>query len=147
MDFEQVAVVAAYSTPVPLPVDDDERLEQRMWAIRLSSDVSPGWNTEEVAAGLDKQATSALRTAHSERDLRYEDIGLPTIRVLLVDPRHLFLNITTPRMDRDAAESDLVAACAALRALEQIVPIEDVQGIPRRYWRIFMGPEGQDTTT
>jgi hypothetical protein len=56
-----------------------------------------------------------------------------------VDVRHVIVNITTVRLEDDDAHSWLVAASVALRAFDRWIPIEDIQGIPRRFWRLLSG--------
>ena len=64
---------------------------------------------------------------------------VPVVHVLGIDERHVVVIICTINLEEDDAHSYLVAASAALRALEAVTPIEDIQGIPRRFWRLVLG--------
>lgn len=68
-----------------------------------------------------------------------EKEALPSVRVLLVDSRHIIATISTIRLEEDDAHAWLVAAGAVLRALDQVLPIDDIQGIPWRFWRLIVG--------
>jgi hypothetical protein len=90
---------------------------------------------------LSREAASAVRDARIARGLAAEGEGLivPSVRVVLLDERHVIVNISTMRLEEDDAHAWLVAASAALKALDTSVPIDDIQGIPRRFWRLIVG--------
>jgi hypothetical protein len=62
------------------------------------------------------------------------------IRLHAIDARHLIVSIGTVRLERDDAHAWLVSASAALKSLHEQEPVEDIQGIPRPYWRVLVGP-------
>jgi hypothetical protein len=64
---------------------------------------------------------------------------VPIVQVLNVDELHVVISIETIRLEEDDAHAYLVAASAALRCLDEAAPIDDIQGIPRRFWRMMIG--------
>lgn len=48
-------------------------------------------------------------------------------------------SIALIRAKDDVAHELLVTASSALRAVDRVLPIDDVQGLPRRYWRLLLG--------
>lgn len=64
------------------------------------------------------------------------------MRVAAIDELHVVVGVSTIKLERDEAHAYLVAASAALRRLERTTPIDDIQGIPRRFWRLMLGPTG-----
>jgi hypothetical protein len=140
MNFELVEQLTAFSTPTRLPVYGDDRMEQRNWVVRLVADLPDVWNPDDTSALLTKAAASAVAEARRSRGLPVEDRGphVPVVRALPVDARHVVVSISTIRLEEDDAHAYLVAAATALRVLDKTTPIEDIQGIPRRFWRLVI---------
>jgi hypothetical protein len=140
MDSRLIEQIAAYSVPNRLPIENDEQREQRNWAIRLVEDLPDEWDAESESARLSEAARSAVAAAQAARGLPVSNVtNQPTVRVMLVDGRHLIARIETIKLENDDAHAYLVAASAALIALNSTTPIEEIQGIPRRFWRIVLG--------
>jgi hypothetical protein len=140
--MEQVAIerITASATPKRLPIDGDDTREQRNWAVRHAP-VPAGWNLDEESARLTEAAAAAVAKARATRglDARGADLHRPAVGLLPIDERHSILNVRTVVLPQDAAHEYLVAASAALATFDTRVPIEDVQGIPRRFWRLLIG--------
>lgn len=134
--------LAAHSTPSRLPVQAEERREQRNWVVRLAMDPAETWNVVEASAVVTRKAASAIREACEARGLSFDNQGPydPVVRLVPIDARHVVMNITTIKLEEDEAHAYLVAASAALRALDELTPIDDIQGIPRRFWGLLIGP-------
>jgi hypothetical protein len=141
MDSLVVDQLTAHATPNRLPVQGDDRREQRNWVVRLSADLPDEWSPEKASALLSEEAASAVRKAKAARGLTVEETvpHVPSVRVLPVDTRHVVVNISTFRLEEDEMHAYLVAASAALRDLDAATPIDDIQGIPRRFWRLVIG--------
>jgi hypothetical protein len=141
MNATLIAQLVAHSTPSRLPVSTDEHREQRNWAIRVAADLGDTWNPDEAAALLTKKAASAVHAAREARGLPLDDEGrhAPVVRLLPIDGRHLVMSVITIKLEDDDAHSYLVAASTALRALDEVTPIDDIQGIPRRFWGALLG--------
>jgi hypothetical protein len=133
--------LAALSTPARLAVEGDSDREQRNWVVRLVGDLPGGPVSAAIVSEVDHAAKAAVREARAARELDPASIeAQPTVHIKAVDPRHVVVNVTTIRLEKDDAHAYLVGACAALRALETSIPVEDIQGIPRRFWGLLVGP-------
>lgn len=141
MDAMIIEQFVAHCTPSRLPVPGEEDREHRNWIVRLAADLPEQWNSEDASVILTKAAVSAVRDAREARGLQVgdQDPHTPIARALSLDARHVVVIVTTIKLEEDDAHEYLVAASAALRALEAINPIDDIQGIPRRFWRIVIG--------
>lgn len=133
--------LAGLSLPNPLPVQDDDAREQRNWIIRLKTDLSEV-AADDKSALLSKEAIAAVRKARLARGIPTAEVDAlaPSVRVLRIDARHVIVNIVTVRLAHDQAHEFLVAASAALVVLDREVPVEEIQGIPRRFWSLLIGP-------
>jgi len=142
MDTVAIERLTAHSAPARLPVEGEDAREQRNWAIRLASGLPEGWNPNEMSAHVSREAAGAVRAARTARGLAVDDddLNVVTARVLPLDERHVIVNISTIRLEEDDVHAWLVAASAALTALDRYVPIDDIQGIPRRFWSLVVGP-------
>lgn len=136
-----VEKIAAHATPARMPAEGDDRREQRNWVVRVSDELPDGWTPERGSVVLTQEADSAVRAARAARGLGAEDSDAyrAIVRLMLIDARHLVVNVNTIKLEEDDSHAYLVAASAALRALDSEVAIEEIQGIPRRYWRAVIG--------
>lgn len=141
MDRISVEQLTALSSPRPLPIERDKTREQRNWVVRLAAELPAEPPPETLSVRLTDDAAVAIRRARAGRGLAEDgvDAHAPAVRLRIIDALHVVLNITTVRQDADEAHEYLVAASAALLGLEQESPIDDIQGIPRRYWRLLVG--------
>jgi hypothetical protein len=133
--------LAAFSSPMPLAVADDQGdREQRNWIIRTGADVSEEWDTGRASAEITEYANASLELARAERGMRPLDPEqLARVRLIRIDSRHLIVNVVTETF-LDDTHAPLLLTVASLGALERRVSIDDIQGIPRRYWRVLIGP-------
>jgi hypothetical protein len=133
--------LTAFALPNPLPIEGDDRREQRSWVVRHAKDVPAEFEYEDVSKDLSSEAVAAVTKARADRGLTHENLGphKPVIRLVRVDERHVVINIATIRQEEDDAHEYLIAASRALSVLEKGEPIEDIQGIPRRFWRLLLG--------
>ncbi len=141
MNTTMIERLAANSAPMRLPVEGDQSREQRNWIVRLATDVDEQDDAGVLAGKLSSAAQGAIRQARIERQLAAEvDQPGVSVRVDRIDPRHLVVSIATAPLEKDDAHEWLVAASAALRRLHQSAPVEDIQGIPVRFWKLVVGP-------
>lgn len=133
--------LAAHSTPSRLPVTGDPKREQRSWVVRLVRDLPRNWSAERVSGRLGKDAESAVVAARAVRGMSAPVDAIPIVRLVVVDERHVIVNVSTVRLEEDDAHDYLVAASGALAALDMELPLDDIQGIPRRFWRVVIGED------
>lgn len=142
MDDKAIERLAANSSPLRLVVDADT--ERRDWVVRFADTCSNDASSSDVVARTRAAAGSAVHGALVARNL---PAGAPedvvTIAIRSIGNQHAVVSITTRRMDEEGAHASLVAAGAALRELDASHAIDDLQGIPRRYWRSLVGERGQ----
>lgn len=145
MDSVLMERLAGSSAPTRIPVPGERQREQRSWVVRLVRDLPSEWMPEHASVRLNKKAESAVVAARTVRGLSATLEVIPVVRVAVVDERHVIVSITTVRLEEDDAHDYLVAASAALAALDVELPLDDIQGIPRRFWRVLIG-EGKSST-
>ena len=141
MNAIQIGQIVAHSVPSRLPASPNENREQRNWVVRLVEELPNGWNADETASRLTEKAAQAITAAREARRLSVDDQErhAPVVRIWGIDDRHLVMNVITIRLEEDDAHSYLVAASTALGALDEVTPIDDIQGIPRRFWGALLG--------
>jgi hypothetical protein len=139
MGLELIEQLTALLAPNALPVDV-EGMEQRLWIVRVAHQLSDDWRPAEVAVLLSNEAASVVAKARSLRRLPQRcDAHLPIVRISVIGARHLVMSVVTIKLKKDDAHEYLAAASAALVLLDREVPIEDIQGIPRHFWRMILG--------
>ena len=141
IDSVLIERLAAHATPSRLPVAGDPKREQRSWVVRLVRDLPRNWNAEQASDRLSKDAESAVVAARTVRGMSAAVDVIPIVRVVVVDERHVIVNVSTVRLEEDNAHDYLVAASGALAALDVELPVDDIQGIPRRFWRVVIGED------
>jgi hypothetical protein len=141
MNTSTIERLTAHSMPHPLLVEGDTSREQRHWVVRIADRLPADWNAEATSEQLNCDAVSAVRDARSARGLELRGGPfVPQVRAVLIDEQHVLVSITSVKLEKDDAHAWLVAASAALRTLEKSLPVDDIQGIPRRFWRLVLGP-------
>lgn len=133
--------LAALSAPRPLAIEGDERREQRNWVVRHVHDMPVDFPYGDVSKDLSDEAAAAVVDARGSRGLAREELGClaPRVTLVRVDERHAVVNIVTVRCEADDAHEYLVSASRALSVLHERAPIDDIQGIPVRFWRLLLG--------
>jgi hypothetical protein len=142
MDSSAVEQLVAYSAPNRLPVDGEGEFEQRNWIVRTAVDVPESWDLAEAAKVLTSDAVAEVRGAAAARGVEGSDRERQHVVVNLIrlDRQHLIVRIKSVRLEKDELYVYLIAASRALRTLEAQYPIDDIQGYPRAYWRMVLGP-------
>lgn len=133
--------LTAYAAPIRLPVGSSGDREQRSWVVRFTSSLPADLDPVELSRELARAAVAMVREALAERGLPVDgEQGMVGVKLLPFGDQYAVIVITTIRLERDEAEAYLVAASAVLTALDRIAKLADIQGIPRRYWRMLIGP-------
>lgn len=132
---ESIERLTAYAVPQRVSTVDGR--DERHWVVRVTeipSDLLP------VEDRLDQLARAAVAEARRERGLAEGQAHVPSVTLKIIEPHHLVLSVTTIALEDDDAEEHLLAGSAALAGLKRELEIEDIQGIPLRYWRLLVGP-------
>lgn len=135
----RIEQLVGFSTPAPLPDPTDTR-DERNWFVRVASHLPAAWDHRAASVLIEARATDAVRAACVARTLPDElaHSHAPRVKVFRIDESHLLLRIVTIRLKQDLAHTYLVAASSALRTLNEMISLDDIQGIPRRYWRLLL---------
>ncbi len=130
--------LAAYATPTGLPTKLPNR-DARHWIVRTKSAAAYPTLIAQHGAEIARRTKAAVASARAEMGLPPNEEHAPDVELISMGGHHLVVRITTVELAMDTEHGYLVAAVAALGALEESVPIDDIQGIPRRYWRLLLG--------
>ncbi len=140
-DVARIRKMVVFVTPAATQSRLGDEWEARCWTVTLAAEVS---DVDSVQS-LDTMSEAATAIVHSSLVRKGEDAGLQEVckvEVAVVDSMHLILVVSTRKADRD--REYLGAAGAAMRALDAKHPIADVQGIPRRFWRLPLGLQSEE---
>ena len=133
--------LTGYSAPMRLPDGTSGIWEQRCWVVRFTSPFPGDRDQEEISRELERIAVGSVRDAREARGLPVDvEEGVVRVKLRPFGDQYAVVVITTIRLERDDAEAYLVAASNVLIALDRITRLADIQGIPRRYWRLLVGP-------
>ncbi|HLK90927.1 MAG TPA: hypothetical protein VKZ18_13600 [Polyangia bacterium] len=133
-DDETLGVLAAQNWPGATVADG---FLHRAWAVRLAEPAAERLVGREGEL-LDSVVNGVRATAGQPHPIERRPADFAQIQVVAVDQRHVFLRI---RLAAGFAQSELglAANLAALQKLDEIAPVEDLQGTPRRFWRVLLG--------
>ena len=137
MDRDAVKRIAASSMPGRIAVDEDPSLEARYWILRFAR--IPEKRLDELTIVVQRAARGAVCAAREERRLDpAAAAGRVEVSLHLVDQTHLIIEVVTTCLERDDAHAWLVAASAAIDAIDQTSDVEELQGFPRPYWPLLL---------
>ena len=64
------------------------------------------------------------------------------VKLVVVDAMHALAHIVTRRPEKDITGAGMMAIAQVLRWLDDEWDIEDLQGIPKRFWLLLASVEG-----
>lgn len=131
--------------PSSFDVQGTEGRRERWWALRLR--VRADEDAERVSRRLHDAALNALRSAAVARGLGLTIVGEIDVEAEWLSEKHLLLRVETSREADENVEADLVCSRAAVMELEREYAVEDIQGLPRRLWRLLFGPPVEATAS
>jgi hypothetical protein len=126
--------LTGYAYPMMEDVPHNVRSFRRRWTLRVAKklpDVSflNGWSTHVEA------------TMHQEVERTYAEVlhqvDLPVVSAVRIDDHHLVLEIECPKPGIAVGDVAAIGTWVALRAVDKEWTVEDLEGIPRRYWFSF----------
>ena len=120
---------------------EDNAGAHRNWVVRFRDAVPDEWSAPGTETSLNSAAQDAVRRALEARGVSHDRDAAPVVRVIPIDRLRAAVCVRTARVANDLFAMHLVAASAALRALDRIETIEDIQGIPAPFWRLLLGPD------
>lgn len=107
---------------------------RRKWVLRLRGKVPEGETLENEVRSFELSARQEVAKALGiQGDLPYP---LPAISGTRLDGHHVVLEIDCPSTAAGMDDAAAIATSVILRAVDQQWELEDLQGIPKRYWFI-----------
>jgi len=127
-----MSALTGYAYPVPEPSDDAPGRFRRKWVLRLrdAADEEPVF--ARVINELREGACKSISEAYGEPGSRPEN--MPSVHGVRVDANHIVVEIDCPRADVAVGDMAAIATWSVLRGVDKRWCIEDVEGIPKRYW-------------
>jgi hypothetical protein len=129
--------LAAASYPKPEDVPGLPNAFRRRWVLRLSTRLPPPEVLETAVKSFEASARWEIATAQSELgDLEQSAASASAVRL---DDHHLILEIDcpSPAAKANVGDAATIVTLSILRAADQQWQLEDLQGIPKRYWFIL----------
>jgi hypothetical protein len=137
-----VAQFAAHCWPPIVPVEDHLDRVRRSWVLRLARPLSPDVDVKAVGQRVEERARNqiveALGSYYSDHEL---ELSFPLVKLVVVDPMHVLAHIVTRQPEKDITDAGMIAMTQVLRGLDTEWGIEDLQGIPKRFWLLLASVE------
>jgi hypothetical protein len=107
---------------------------RRKWVLRLRASLP---SDEELLDAIRSFEYSARREVSNAMGIQGELMNpLPAVSATQLDSHHLVLEIDCPNAAAGMGDAAAIATSVMLRAADQRWQLEDLQGIPKRYWFI-----------
>jgi hypothetical protein len=139
---EYVAQFAAHCWPPIVPVEDSADRVRRSWVLRLAQPLPSDVDVKAVGQRMEKRAQKKIKEAlgsyYSGDEL---EPSFPWVKLVVVDPMHALAHIVTRQPEKDITDAGMIAIAQVLRGLDEEWVIEDLQGIPKRFWLLLASVE------
>jgi len=122
-------VADAYPVARDLPGTEFFR---RRWILRTGSDIPVGSALERAVKSFELEARDAIAVARGPIDSAGS--SLAAVGAIRIDDHHLALVIDCPTPAASQGDEAAIATFTVLRAAGQLWQVEDIQGLPTRYW-------------
>ena len=137
-----VAQFAAYCWPPIVPVEDNVDRVRRSWVLRLAQPLPADVDAKAVGLRMEERAQKKIKEAlgpyYSGDEL---EPSFPWVKLVVVDPVHALAHIVTRQPEKDITDAGMIAVAQVLRGLDEEWDIEDLQGIPKRFWLLLASIE------
>lgn len=129
---EYMSELVGYAYSVAEPSNDALGSFRRKWVLRIRDDAAEEPEFARIVNKLQEQARSAVIEAYGEPVSRPEN--LPSVRGVRVDASHVVVEIACPGPGNAVGDTaGIASAWCALRNLDKLWCIGDLEGIPKRY--------------
>lgn len=122
--------LALQSIPPARDVASSSRLFVRYWVMRISSPFEVGTGDLE-SDSLTKLVKDALERAYGGALKPGVDVA---IRLQALDRHHIVAEIECPKPTETVGDEAAIITWTVLRECDSRWEIEDLQGVPKRYW-------------
>ena len=137
-----VAQFAAHCWPPIVPVEDNVDRVRRSWVLRLAQPLPADVDVKAVGQRMEERAQKKIKEAlgpyYSGGEL---EPSFPWVKLVVVDPMHALAHIVTRQPEKDITDAGMIAIAQVLRGLDEEWVIEDLQGIPKRFWLLLASVE------
>ncbi len=129
---EYVRNLAAASYPMPEDVPGIPNAFRRRWVLRLSTSLPELEVLENAIKSFEARARRDIAEALGQPgDLEQP---VPSASVVRLDDHHLVVEIDCPNPSAKMGDAAAIATWSILRAADLQWQLEDLEGIPKRYW-------------
>lgn len=125
-----VRSLVGHAYPAPEDVPSEAGLFRRRWMVRVSQKLGEGSALQAATEGFERRARAEIRRSYG--DVAAE--AQPRAGVARIDDHHVVLEIDCPKPPIAVGDVAAIVTWVVLRAADREWGIEDLQGIPRRYW-------------
>jgi hypothetical protein len=124
--------LAAMSYPALENVPGVSNAFRRRWVLRLNVNLPERAALESLVESFETDVRQKVATALGVSG----ELGQPVPRVSVVrlDEHHLVLAIDSPTSEAKMGDAAAITTFGILRAADEYWKLEDLQGIPKRYW-------------
>ncbi len=139
--YARGAEIASTSIPPALKSPSSPNKILRRWILRVSSDAteqSALENAERFARDNTLQSLlAALGPSYGEEQLAR---CVPLVELEPIDENHILVHALHPSREEEPSDAVLVAMAEILKAIDVEFGIEDIQGVPKRFWLLVSPP-------
>jgi hypothetical protein len=108
---------------------------RRKWVLRLNANLPAGETLEDAVISLGLAARREISKAlGGQGDFEHP---LPAVSAVRLGDHHLILQIDCPSAAAEMGDAAAIATWVILRGADERWQLEDLQGIPKRYWFIL----------
>jgi len=116
--------------------------EQQTWNVRFTTPIVTTFDSDQMANRLTEAGREATLKAATEAGIANPETHLPSVRLVILDQHHALVIVEGPARDRDVLHVGLIGPFLALRTLHEAQELDDIQGVPIRYWPVLLGMPG-----
>jgi hypothetical protein len=131
MNSDLVSQVVGDSYPVQVPSGPGRVL--RRWVVRTAGRLPGDVELRVVQDLIEAEMSSALRTLYP-LPVDVLSASLPLIRITPIDSSHLIVTIEYGAAGVAVADSAMILQFGTLSRLDEVLPCEDLQGLPWDAW-------------
>ena len=130
--------LTGYAYPLGETLGNTQERVQRRWIVRTKSVLPSVTQVNKIAAMLTEQARQCVIDNYGEFATEEElKINLPSVNIVCVDDHHIVVETEFPAPGFSIGDVALIATWHVLHLLDEQWEIDDLEGIPKRFWFTF----------
>lgn len=131
---ELIKTLIGYAYPSAEPVGKSGRRFVRRWVARSERELPDQAALDALAERLVTEATRVLREAYGQTSEDQLRDSLPMASIVRIAPNHCVVVIESPTPGHAVGDAAAVGTWRILRGMDNAIGIEDLEGIPKRFW-------------